>query len=195
MSPAGVERLRIAGVGGQGVQLLGELIAITGMYEGKHVSYLPSYGPESRGGTSNCHVVLSKQKVGSPLVDEPDVLIPMNRPSIDRFEKIVKPGGLIIYNSSLINREPERDDVVAVSVPMNKLAAEAGGEKAANMVALGVYISITGSITKETLFKKTFPEQFVGAKEKFIPTNMRAVEAGITYAEQHYPTTSYTKKF
>ncbi|RLG72587.1 MAG: 2-oxoacid:ferredoxin oxidoreductase subunit gamma [Methanobacteriota archaeon] len=195
MSPAGVERLRISGVGGQGVQLLGEIIAITGMHEGKHVSYLPSYGPESRGGTSNCHVVLSTRKVGSPLVDEPDVLIPMNRPSIDRFEEILKPGGLMIYNASLINREPRRDDIVSVAVPMNELAAKAGEEKAANMVALGSYISITESIKKETLFEKTFPEQFAGAKKKFIPLNTRAVEAGIDYVNQHYPTTNYTKKF
>lgn len=133
----------IAGFGGQGVLLLGQMLAYAGMLEGKQVSWMPSYGPEMRGGTANCTVVISDEEIGSPVVSQPSCVIALNLPSLDKFEPMVKPGGLLLINSSLVDREPRRDDIKAVALPATEIASELGNIRVTNMVALGALVQLT----------------------------------------------------
>lgn len=126
-----------AGFGGQGVLFSGKVIAYAGMMEGKEVSWLPSYGPEMRGGTANCSVCISDKKIGSPLVVNPGVLVAMNLPSLEKFENEVVPGGTIILDSTIIDKKVKRDDVKVIYLPASKLAEDAGVKGAANMVIVG----------------------------------------------------------
>lgn len=135
------ERIIIAGFGGQGVLSLGQLIAYSAIHEGKEVTWLPSYGPEMRGGTSNCSIVVSDKAVASPIISHPDCLIAMNKPSLEKFIELVKPDGLVIVNSSLITEKISRKDVKAIYVKANDIAEETGSIKNANMVALGVFVA------------------------------------------------------
>ena len=134
-----------AGFGGQGVILAGKILAQAAADSGLQVTWLPSYGPEMRGGTANCTVVFSDEPIGSPVVDNPTALVAMNLPSLDRFERTVAEGGTILVNSSLIARPTERNDVRALSVRANDIAASLGNSKAANMVALGAVIKATNN--------------------------------------------------
>lgn len=178
----GEKRLIVAGFGGQGVLLIGQLIAYAGMLDGKEVSWMPSYGPEMRGGSANCAVVLSDEPVGSPKVEEADVLIAMNRPSLALFEKNVVPGGALLYNSSLIEIAPTRTDIRVLAVPCNELAMEIGSLRAANMVMLGAYAGLTGAFTVETLMG-ALRHKLGPSKEKFMPSNQKAIEAGMAAAK------------
>ncbi|QQS48976.1 MAG: 2-oxoacid:acceptor oxidoreductase family protein [Acidobacteriota bacterium] len=143
--------IKIAGFGGQGLLFLGKLLAEAGMRHGYHVSWIPSYGPEMRGGTANCQVNISSEPIGSPLVSRPTVLIALNRPSLDKFEPEVASGGLLIYDSSLIDRQPVRDDLEVIALPATKLADEAGDPRAANMVALGAYLGRTKLLDQDAM--------------------------------------------
>jgi 2-oxoglutarate ferredoxin oxidoreductase subunit gamma len=134
------EGIFIAGFGGQGVILTGRLLCLAAMAEGRQVSHIPSYGAEMRGGTANCSVVVSDEEVASPLVPRPTVLIVLNTPSLAKFQSSARPGGLLIWNSSLIDTAPTRADVECVAVPANELAEAAGSYKAANMVVLGLLL-------------------------------------------------------
>jgi 2-oxoglutarate ferredoxin oxidoreductase subunit gamma len=145
------EGIFIAGFGGQGVILAGKLLCLAAMREGRHVSHIPSYGAEMRGGTANCSVVVADEDIASPLVPDPSVCIVLNTPSLLKFQSIVKPGGLLIWNSSLIDVKPERSDVDVEAVPANALAEEAGSYKAANMVALGLLIRLRPVASLESL--------------------------------------------
>jgi len=167
-----------AGFGGQGVILAGKLLAQAGADYGLEVTWLPSYGPEMRGGTANCTVVLSDEPIGSPVVDNPTALIAMNMPSLDRFERTVAEAGIIVANSSLIARPTERNDVRALSVQANDIAASLGNSRAANMVALGAVIKATGIIQLE-LIKSTMA-RILGHKDsaKLIAVNEQALDAG-----------------
>ena len=120
------EQVIMAGFGGQGMLLAGQILAYAGLDEGKNVSWLPSYGPEMRGGTANCCVIVSDEEIGSPVVAEADTVIVMNRPSLDKYESAVKTGGLLIINSSLIDQKSTREDIDVVYVPANELAEELG---------------------------------------------------------------------
>ncbi|MBP7913644.1 MAG: 2-oxoacid:acceptor oxidoreductase family protein, partial [Proteocatella sp.] len=127
-----------AGFGGQGVMSMGQLLAYAGMIEDKYVSWLPSYGPEMRGGTANCGVTVSDEEIGSPIItNDADIAIVMNLPSLIKFEKDVKPGGKIFINSSLIEKKVERTDIEVYYIDANKIAADIGNIKAANLVMLG----------------------------------------------------------
>ncbi|NLW17622.1 MAG: 2-oxoacid:ferredoxin oxidoreductase subunit gamma [Firmicutes bacterium] len=141
----------LAGFGGQGVMLMGQMLAYAGMTEGKNVSWLPSYGPEMRGGTANCTVVVSDKPVGSPLITRPGILVAMNLPSLDKFEDNVKPGGLLVYNSSLISRPPKRDDIEVLAVPANEIANELGNDRIANMVVLGALLGKKPIVENESI--------------------------------------------
>ena len=132
----------IAGFGGQGLLFAGKFMVNKGMLEGKEVTWLPSYGPEMRGGTANCSVIISDEPVGSPIVDHPDVLMVMNRPSLDKYESAVQPGGMIFVDSTLIDRRVERTDVTTFYVPATAMASESGITTLANMI-------LTGKILKE----------------------------------------------
>jgi len=168
----------IAGFGGQGVILAGKILAQAGMNHGLDVTWFPSYGPEMRGGTANCTVVLSSDPVGSPIVDNPTGLIAMNLPSLDKFELTVATGGVIILNSSLIQRRTKQKDARSFSVPLNDLAEKAGSVKAINMVALGAYIKVTGIIPLSTVQTAMAQMLKKDGKDKFIPLNEKALEEG-----------------
>jgi len=134
------EGLIFAGFGGQGVILSGKLVCIAAMNEGKHVSHIPSYGAEMRGGTANCSVIISDDEIGAPLVPHPTVAVVLNNPSLLKFEPKLKAGGLLIYNTSLIDLEPQRSDITVVGVDANDMAQEEGSIRAANMIALGLMV-------------------------------------------------------
>jgi len=168
----------IAGFGGQGVILAGKILAQAGMDHGLEVTWLPSYGPEMRGGTANCTVVLSDETVGSPIVDEPLGLIAMNRPSLDKFESIVATDGVVVVNSSLVDREVERDDLQVSYLPVNDLAASAGNPRTINMVALGAYLKASGAVPLETTQRTMARMLEETGKAKFIDANARALEEG-----------------
>lgn len=173
-------QILIAGFGGQGVLFAGKLLAYKGMYDGKELSWLPSYGPEMRGGTANCSVIISDTPVGSPIVDKPDVLMVMNLPSLDKYEDAVNKGGKIFVDSSFIERKVERSDVDAYYVPATKMAAEAGVPTLANMILLGKLLKETQVLDFDGLdgvFKK-----IVSAKRAdLIEANLKALELGYNY--------------
>ncbi len=156
------EKIICAGFGGQGVMLMGQLISYAGMLEGKEVSWLPSYGPEMRGGTANCSVMVSGKPIGSPVItDDATTAIIMNLPSLDKFEVDIATGGNIIINSSLIERKTKRDDLKAYYVPANEIAVELGNAKVANMIMLGAYLELTKVVSVDsvmTALKKIFGE-------------------------------------
>ncbi len=168
----------IAGFGGQGVILAGKILAQAGMDHGLEVTWLPSYGPEMRGGTANCTVVLSEEPVGSPIVDEPTDLIAMNLPSLDKFEPMVAKDGTIVANRSLIDREVERDDVRTHFVDVHSLAEKAGSSRSINMVALGAYLKATGIVPLEVVKQAMARMLEESGKGKFIPMNERALDEG-----------------
>lgn len=170
------EKLIIAGFGGQGVLSLGQLIAYAAIHDSKEVTWLPSYGPEMRGGTSNCSVVVSDKPVASPVIASPDCLIVMNKPSLLKFENKVKSGGIIIVNSHLIDIKVKRTDVKAVYIDANGLALEAGNVRTANIVALGAYMKLSGLFSPQTV-KEVITEQFA-RKPKVIPANLKAFDLG-----------------
>ena len=168
-----------AGFGGQGVMLIGQLIAYAGMIEGKNVSWVPSYGPEMRGGTANCSVVVSDEPVGSPVISEPNGVIVMNQPSLEKFLPAVKSGGVLVYNSSLITMKETRDDLQIIAAPANDLATELGNSKVANLVALGAFLQKTNVVTADGIGKaleKVLPPH----RHKLIPLNLEALKKGMT---------------
>ncbi len=170
----------IAGFGGQGVLFAGKCLAYKGLTEGKQVSWLPSYGPEMRGGTANCSVILSDTPVGSPIVANPDVLIAMNLPSLDKYENETVSGGKIFVESSLISRKVEREDVEAFYVPATKIATDLGAPTLANMVILGKMIKETGVVDFDTIevgLKKVIPAR----KADMLELNLKALKAGFDY--------------
>ena len=140
-----------AGFGGQGILFAGKVVAYAGLIEGRELSWLPSYGPEMRGGTANCSICLSDEPIGSPLVTNPNVLIAMNRPSLDKFVNEVEPGGTILLDSSLIDERVERDDVTVFYVPASKLAEENGLKGLANLILVGKLRKELAFCTEETL--------------------------------------------
>jgi len=176
----GHEEIIIAGFGGQGILSAGRILAYAGMLEGRNVSWLPSYGPEMRGGTANCNVIISEETVGSPILNNATTLIVMNGPSLDKFEDAVVSGGMIITDSSLINKKPSRDDVEIFQIPATMLASDMGNLTFANIILLGKLIERTGIVSKESFLqalKHTLPEK----KHYLIPEEIKALELGMTY--------------
>lgn len=169
--------IMIAGFGGQGVMAIGKTLAEAGMKENKDVCWLPSYGPEMRGGTANCSVVLTDEAIVSPIVLEPTELIAMNLPSLLKFEPTVKAGGTIFVNSSIISEKVTRTDVKAVYVPCLEIAQELGNLKVANMVMLGAYIQAMGNLSFDTI-KEMLVHMFTGPKAKLVDLNIEALSRG-----------------
>lgn len=170
-------RLVLAGFGGQGILLLGQLLANSSMHEGKFVSWLPSYGPEMRGGTANCHVVVSPERIGSPFVSRPTMLVAMNQPSLEKFADSVEPGGMVIYDSSFVKSVSLPSHVRAVPIPFSEIANELGSAKVANVVAAGVIIGLSG-ITAEETFRKLLG----GLRKDLLEMNLKALSAGLAEA-------------
>ncbi len=169
-------KLIIAGFGGQGVMLIGQMIAYAGMLEGKEVTWMPSYGPEMRGGTANCTVIVSDKKINSPIISEATSVVAMNLPSMVRFEDTVVPGGKLFVNRSLIKEKPGRDDIDVYYIDANEIAASLQNDKAANMVILGAIARVTGIVELESI-EKVMEKLFIGNKSKLIPLNKQALTA------------------
>lgn len=175
-------KIIISGFGGQGVQSLGIFIAYASILAGKEVTFLPSYGPEMRGGTSNCSVVVSDKPVASPIIAAPDILIAMNKPSLAKFKNRVRSGGTIIVNKSLVDDIVDRTDVNVHYIDANTMGVEAGNAKTANIVVLGAYTKLSGDFTPEVM-KAVINDRFSG-KPKVIPANLKAFELGYNFNEK-----------
>ena len=157
--------------------VLGQLLAYGGLHEGRQVTWLPSYGPEMRGGTANCSVVISDRDVSSPFVTQADIVAALNQPSIDKFEGYVKPGGILIYNKDIIEYRPKRDDIRAIPTGANSLAAEAGSEKVLNIVVLGAIVAVSDLISHETALS-VIRDKLGKKKPEFLEMNLKAYELG-----------------
>lgn len=176
------ETIIMAGFGGQGIMSMGMLLAYAGMLEGKEVTWMPSYGPEMRGGTANCTVVISTDPIASPVIKKPHTLIAMNRPSLHKFESMVREGGLILYNASLIKEEPEREDVEIISLPANELAEKLGEMRTINMLVLGAYLRRRPFVKEESIeisLKKVLPKR----RHHLLAINMEAFREGYSLVE------------
>src|SRR3990172_11235099 len=175
--------LIVAGFGGQGVLVIGNVLAYAAMMEGKYVTYLPVYGVEMRGGTANCTVVISSREIGSPVVGRPHASIVMNLPSLLKYEPQVLPKGLLMINTSLIDlKETSRNDIEVLPVPVNEIAIQNGNPKLANMIALGAFVEKTKLVKMESLFKsleKVLDERY----HNLIPSNVKAIELGAKYVQ------------
>jgi len=168
----------MAGFGGQGMLLAGKVLAQACMECGREVSWLPSYGPEMRGGTANVVVCMASKPIGSPLVDRPAALVAMNLPSVEKFAPKVKPGGVIVVNASLIDRDPHRSDCTVVRVAARELATAAGSARAANFVMLGAYLAATDVVPADAV-ERAIREEFSGDKAKYAPASIAAFRAGL----------------
>ncbi len=174
------KKILIAGFGGQGILFSGKFLAYAGLIEGKEVSWLPSYGPEMRGGTANCSIIISDTKVGSPIVDKPDILIAMNAPSLDKYVNDVVSGGEIYVDSALIEKKVERTDVKTYYIPATAIADAEGLKGLANMIIAGMVCEKSKIIEKETIEKAM--QKVVSAKKKeLFDLNMKAMEIGANY--------------
>lgn len=175
-------QILIAGFGGQGILFSGKFLAYEGLLEDKEVSWLPSYGPEMRGGTASCSIIISDTKIGSPIVNDPDVLIAMNLPSLDKYEGTTVSGGKIFVDSSLIARKVEKADVEAYYIPATSLASENGLTGLANMIMLGYMIKKTGVIPYDS-FDRALAKVVPARKQDMLGANKKALELGYNYAE------------
>ena len=172
--------ITLAGFGGQGVLSMGLFIAHAAMSEMKKVLYVPSYGAEMRGGTANCTVTVSDREISSPVVSTPEIIVVMNHPSLDKFEPMVKPGGILLVNGSLVHRSPKRRDISVYVVPAQELAVKVGLPSGSNMVMLGALLKATqiiDSTNTEEYLIKTFSGRYMDK----LPLNMAAINAGMDY--------------
>ena len=170
----------MAGFGGQGLLFSGKVLAHAALIEGKELSWLPSYGPEMRGGTCNCSVIVSDDPVGSPIIAHPNILMVMNEPSLDKFEPTVAPGGTVFVDSSLIGRKVARGDVEAVYIPATQMARDMEAASLANMVILGAIVAKTGCVKRETV-AEALRETISARKANLLDLNLKAVEAGFAF--------------
>ncbi|MGE5256480.1 MAG: 2-oxoacid:acceptor oxidoreductase family protein [Hyphomicrobiales bacterium] len=173
-----IDEVLIAGFGGQGIMLMGRLLAYGAIYEGLEVTFYPSYGPEMRGGTANCTVVIADSRIGSPVRNRFTHLMAMNQASVDKFGERVKPGGVIVYNQSLVEQAPVREDVTRVGVPANRIAAELQAPQAANMAAMGGLVGMLQRISPASLIKgleRVLPRH----RHETIALNEAAIRSGI----------------
>lgn len=167
----------IAGFGGQGVLFGGQLLSYAAMDEGKEVTWIPSYGPEMRGGTANCTVVISDEEIGSPFVHQPAAVIAMNRPSLDKYEPLVRPGGVLVVNTSMVDRKVERTDVQVVEVDANAQAEKLGDQRMANMILLGAMLSKLPVLPVEAI-EHALKEHLPARHQRLLSQNYRALREG-----------------
>ena len=173
-------QILLSGFGGQGILFTGKFLAYKGLVEDKNVSWLPSYGPEMRGGTASCSVIISDGEVGSPIISEPDVLIAMNLPSFEKFEPTVKAGGIVIADSSLIETQSTRTDIDVHYIPATSLASEMGKQSLANMVILGKLLSVIGEFDEEKI-KAVLSKVIPPKRAEMLEINMQAMKLGTNY--------------
>jgi len=179
------EQVIIAGFGGQGIILAGKLLAQAAMKAGKEVTFMPSYGAEVRGGTANCVIVIADEPISSPVIDKPDALIAMNKASLEKFGPKIKPAGLLVMNSSLIDRMPKLDESIEiVQIPADKIAVELGSIKVANMVALGAYLQKRGLFSPEAA-ADCLPDVLAERYHVTIPLNKKAIQKGAEFVKKN----------
>ena len=170
----------LSGFGGQGILFAGKMLAYKGLVAEKEVSWLPSYGPEMRGGTASCSIIISDEQVGSPIVSNPDVLVAMNLPSLDKFEDTVAPGGMIFYDSSLVERNVKRTDVKVFPVPATRLASENGFPTLANMILLGKILKELGDFDVDSV-SNTLKKVISAKRADMIEVNLKAMNLGADF--------------
>lgn len=178
------EKLIIAGFGGQGVLRAGQIIAHAGLNEGKEVSWLPSYGAEMRGGTANCSVIISETEIPFPVIENPDFCIVMNTASLEKFEGLVKTNGVLFLNESIISQRVERTDIKAYYIPADSIAEEENNPYGANMVLMGAYIAVSGSVSVDSICK-VIEESFTGTKAGFVKPNQKLVIRGYDFMNDY----------
>jgi 2-oxoglutarate ferredoxin oxidoreductase subunit gamma len=175
-----ITKTSFAGSGGQGVLMMGYILALSVMRDGKYVTYLPSYGAEVRGGTANCTVSISDEEIDSPVTSSPDFAIVLNKPSMLKYQGIIKRGGILIINASLIDLDPDREDIEIIKIPANKIALELGNERTMNMVMLGAFVTKTGITTQDSLMNG-LSEVLSVKKAGILELNRKAMEKGAEY--------------
>lgn len=176
----------ISGFGGQGTLFAGQVLAYTALDNGYQVTWIPSYGPEMRGGTAHCTVIVSDEAIGSPLVRRPDIVLALNLPSVDKYEPLIPEGGALIANASLVNRELEREDLDSLLIPANQIAEEIGMARLTNMVMVGALVKLRPIFTLE-MTKQSLEAHIPERHQKTLPMNFQALEEGYAFAEQHQP--------
>lgn len=176
------KEILIAGFGGQGVLFGGQVLTYAAMDTGKEVTWIPSYGPEMRGGTANCTVVIADDEIGSPLVKNPPLAIALNLPSFDKYEELLAPGGTLVVNKSMVDREAKRDDIHVIFVPCNEIAEEIGDKRLLNMVAIGALLSVLPEVSLKDVEKAL--EAHLPARHKhLLPKNYEALKRGFEAAQ------------
>ena len=181
-----ISRTVFSGFGGQGVLLMGYILSHGAMRKGLDVTYFPAYGAEMRGGTANCTVIISDTKISSPIVTRFDVVVALNQPSLDKFEKAVKPGGILLYDSTTIIHPPTRTDITIVPVPASEEAVKLKNSKTMNMIVLGAVLEQTNVVTMESVLqalKKVLPERY----HHLLPLNEQALRRGMQLAAEPQP--------
>jgi len=173
----------IAGFGGQGVLFAGQVLAYAAMDSGKEVTWIPSYGPEMRGGTANCTVILADEEIGSPLVKNPPLAIALNLPSFDKYEELVAPGGTLVVNQSMVDRGPRRNDIQVILVPCNEIAEEIGDRKLLNMVAVGALLTALPELTLKDI-EKALEAHLPERHKHLLPKNYEALRRGYEAAQK-----------
>ena len=179
----------ISGFGGQGTLFAGQLLTYAALDYGKHCTWIPSYGPEMRGGTAHCTVIISEEEIGSPLVRNPDAVLAMNLPSLDKYEPLMKAGGVMIANQSLINREMERTDLTALFIPGNDIAEGLGSSRTTNMVMVGALLELTNVLPLQAV-KNALDQHIPARNRKFLDINYEALETGAKFARENIKLTA-----
>jgi 2-oxoglutarate ferredoxin oxidoreductase subunit gamma len=183
------QEIIISGFGGQGALFAGQLLAYGALAEGRYVTWIPSYGPEMRGGTANCTVIISDEEIGSPLVRNPKAAVVLNLPSLDKYEPLVVPGGILVANSSLINRGPSRFDITSVFIPANELAETLGNRRLLNMVTLGALLACLPVLPLEAI-ERALKDHLPARHSKLLPVNYQALRQGAEFAMREAVTAS-----
>lgn len=171
----------IAGFGGQGVLFAGQLLAYAGMEDGRNVTWIPSYGPEMRGGTANCTVIINDEAIGAPVVARPDIAVVLNQPSYDKYDSLVKPGGKLVVNSSIVSVGPTRDDIETILVPANEIAKKYGTEKMLNMAAIGALLGHS-LFLPITAVEQALTDHLPASKKHLLEANLNVLHAGFRTA-------------
>jgi len=179
------KQILFAGFGGQGVLSMGQFLTHAAMGIGREVCWVPSYGAEMRGGTANCLVTISQEEISSPLTENPCEAIVMNRPSVDKFEPRIKPGGTLVINTSLVDRAPQRDDLTVLELPVNEIAEKINNARGSNMIVMGAYLQRTGIVDVEEALQY-FETIFRGKKPGVIEKNREAFLAGVEWARENW---------
>lgn len=167
-------KMFFAGSGGQGILLMGQMITYAAMYENKEVTFLPSYGPEMRGGTANCTVVVSDKPINCPLIYEADTVVAMNLPSMVKFEPLLKPNGKLFVDTTLVNQDPTRTDITTYGIPADEWAVEVGNRRTLNIIMLGAFVKETGVVSLESV-EKVLQKTFSGRKANLFDVNRKAL--------------------